>query len=80
MCPEDFLRIDPVGAPVRTVHRTAEGNPQGRRHRLWPCHIQGNARVRISWWLVNTVVIDAAVYLLSPSRLGIDEHRYRSVR
>ena len=39
----------------------------------------------VSWWLVNTVVVAAAmalpsVDLLVPSRLGIDEHRYRSVR
>ncbi|MBM7847136.1 ISL3 family transposase [Arthrobacter roseus] len=39
----------------------------------------------VSWWLVNTVVVAAAlalpsVDLLTPARLGIDEHRYRSVR
>lgn len=39
----------------------------------------------VSWWLVNTVVVAAAmalpsVDLLAPTRLGIDEHRYRSVR
>ncbi|PYI63902.1 ISL3 family transposase [Arthrobacter livingstonensis] len=39
----------------------------------------------VSWWLVNTVVVAAAaalpsVDLLAPARLGIDEHRYRSVR
>ena len=40
---------------------------------------------KVSWWLVNTVVVAAAaalpsVDLLAPTRLGIDEHRYRSVR
>lgn len=39
----------------------------------------------VSWWLVNTVVLAAAaalpcVDLVSATRLGIDEHRYRSVR
>lgn len=39
----------------------------------------------VSWWMVNTVVVAAAmalpsVDLLAPTRLGIDEHRYRSVR
>lgn len=40
----------------------------------------------VSSWLVNTVVVAAAamalpsVDLLTPTRLGIDEHRYRSVR
>ncbi|WP_435875192.1 ISL3 family transposase [Pseudarthrobacter oxydans] len=39
----------------------------------------------ISWWLVQQVIGDAAlrlpdVDLLAPRMLGIDEHRYRSVR
>ncbi len=39
----------------------------------------------VSWWLVNTVLAAAALALpsadlLTPARLGIDEHRYRSVR
>jgi transposase len=39
----------------------------------------------VSWWLVNAVVIAAAAALpsadlLAATRLGIDEHRYRSVR
>lgn len=39
----------------------------------------------VSWWMVNAVVIAAAAALpsadsLAPSRIGIDEHRYRSVR
>ncbi len=43
------------------------------------------AAFKVSWWLVNTVVVAAAaalpsVDLLAPTRLGIDEHRYRSVR
>lgn len=39
----------------------------------------------VSWWLVNAVLVAAAMALPSvdlpaPARLGIDEHRYRSVR
>lgn len=39
----------------------------------------------VSWWMVNTVVLAAAAALpgpdtLTPTRIGIDEHRYRSVR
>ncbi|GAA1344331.1 transposase [Arthrobacter roseus] len=39
----------------------------------------------VSWWLVNAVVLAAAAALppadsLRATRLGIDEHRYRSVR
>ena len=39
----------------------------------------------VSWWLVQQVIGDAALRLpdvdrLSPRMLGIDEHRYRSVR
>ena len=39
----------------------------------------------LSWWTVRRTVLDAAVLLTDPAsvvvrRLGIDEHRYRSVR